>query len=253
MVEVRLAHVLHQPVAHQVDEVRRLARIDVHGPQVQRLSLGPYRFFLSDLSRLHHGVEHHVAAGNHPVRMAIGIEITWVLDHAGEHRALRQVQILHVFAEISLRRLAKAVDGEASLLPQRDLVGIDLKDLLLVEAILQLESDGNFDDLALQPLLRCQEEAARQLHGERGSALPPPAQPQIVAQRPQQAEVVDPAVIKETPVLDRSYGIDQIGWQFVKADQAALGAVLPFGEPGDQLLAPAHKRPAPGRRRRKSG
>ena len=63
----------------------------------------------------------------------------------------------------------------------------------------------------------------------------PPAQPQIIAQRPQQAKVVDSAVFKETAVLDRSYGIDQIGWQFVKADQAALGAVLPFGEPGDEL------------------
>ena len=98
-----------------------------------------------------------------------------MLNHAGKHRALRQVQLPHVFAEVGLRRLAKAVDGKASLLPQRNFVGIELKDLLLVEAVFQLESDGNLDDLALQPLLRCQEEAARELHGERGTTLPPPA------------------------------------------------------------------------------
>ncbi len=89
--------------------------------------------------------------------------------------------------------------------------------------------------LRLSSLLRRQEEAACQLHGEGRPSLRPAARPQIVAQRPQQAEVVDPAVIKKTPILDRSYGIDQIGWYFVKADQAALGAVLPFGEPGDEF------------------
>ena len=30
MVEIRIAHALHQPVAHQVDEIRRLTGIDVH-------------------------------------------------------------------------------------------------------------------------------------------------------------------------------------------------------------------------------
>ena len=99
-------------------------------------------------------------------------------------RTLRQVQLLHVFAEVGLRCLAKAVDGKASLLPQWDLVGIELKDLLLVEAVLQLEGDGNLDDLALQALLRRQEEAAGELHGQGRSTLPPPAQSQIVTQRP---------------------------------------------------------------------
>ncbi len=67
----------------------------------------------------------------------------------GEHRALRQVKLPHVFAEIRLRRLSKAIDGKASLLPQRNVVRIERKDLLLVESVLQLKRDGDFDDLAL--------------------------------------------------------------------------------------------------------
>src|ERR1700733_6370455 len=166
--------------------------------------------------------------------MAVGIAIAWTLDHPSQERALGKVQLPHVFAKVGLRGLPEAVDGEASLLSQRNLVGIDLEDLLLVEAILQLEGDGNLDDLALDSLLRGQEEAACQLHSKGRPSLSPAARPQIVAQRPQQPEVVDPAVIKKTSILDRSNGIDQIGWYFVKAHQAALGAILPFGEPGDQ-------------------
>ena len=120
MVEVRVAHVLHQPVAHQVNEVRRLARIDVDRRQVERLRLGLYRLFLGNLARLHHGVEHRIAALHGPFRMAVGIKKTRMLDHAREHGALGQVQLFHVFAEVGLRRLPKPVDGEAPLLPERN-------------------------------------------------------------------------------------------------------------------------------------
>ncbi len=37
MVEIGIAQPLHQPVAHQVDEVRRLTRVDIHRAQVERL------------------------------------------------------------------------------------------------------------------------------------------------------------------------------------------------------------------------
>ncbi len=57
---------------------------------------------------------------------------------------------------------------------------------------------------------------------------------QIVTQGPQETEVVDAAVIKKSPVFNRSYGIHQVRRQFVKGDQAPLGAVL-VGEPGDEL------------------
>src|ERR1700679_267343 len=122
--------------------------------------------------------------------MAVRIAIAWTLDHPGQERALGEVQLPHVFAKVGLRRLAEAVDGKAPLLSQRNLVRIDLEDLLLVEAILQLEGDGNLDDLPPESLVLRQKEAAWKLHREGRPALRPAAGPQIVAQRPQQAEVV---------------------------------------------------------------
>ena len=65
-IEIGIAHVLHQPVAYQVDEVRRLTGIDVHRGQLERLGLGLDRFFLGDLARFHHRVQHQVAALDQP-------------------------------------------------------------------------------------------------------------------------------------------------------------------------------------------
>src|ERR1700749_1985650 len=110
--------------------------------------------------------------------MAVGIAIAWTLDHPGQTRALGEVQLPHVFAKVSLCGLAEAVDGKAPLLSQRNLVGIDLEDLLLVKAILQLEGDGNLDDLAFESLLRRQKEAACKLNREGRPALRPAARPQ---------------------------------------------------------------------------
>src|SRR6202021_1588173 len=112
------------------------------------------------------------------------IQIAGMLDHSRKHRALRQVQLLQVFAEVGLRRLAETVNGKASLLPQGNFVGVELKNLLLVKAVLQLKSDGDLYDFPLQTLLGGEEEAARQLHGERGPTLPPLPHPQVVTRRP---------------------------------------------------------------------
>ena len=58
--------------------------------------------------------------------------------------------LLHVLAEVGLRGLAEAIDGEAAALAEIDLVGVHLEDLLLVEAVFELEGDDDLDDLALE-------------------------------------------------------------------------------------------------------
>ena len=73
MIKVRIPQVLHQPVAHQVDEIRRLTGIDVHRGQRKRLGLGFHRLLLGDLARFHHRIQNHVAPLNSPVGMAIGV------------------------------------------------------------------------------------------------------------------------------------------------------------------------------------
>ena len=59
----------------------------------------------------------------------------------GEHGALRQVELAHIFAKVVLRCLAEAVDGKAADLPERDLVRVHGEDLLLIEAMLQDDAD----------------------------------------------------------------------------------------------------------------
>ena len=100
------------------------------GAEVERLGLGLFGLLLGDLASFDHRVQHQIAALYGPLRMTIRIEIAGMLDHSRKQRALRQVQLPHVFAEVGLRRLAEAVDGKASLLPQRNFVGVDLEDLL---------------------------------------------------------------------------------------------------------------------------
>ena len=53
----------------------------------------------------------------------------WIMP--GQQRALRKVELAHILAEVGLRRLAESVDGKAAALPEIDLVGVHLEDLLL--------------------------------------------------------------------------------------------------------------------------
>ena len=100
----------------------------------------------------------------------VGVQRARLLDHPGQQRAFCEVELADVLAEVGLGGLAEAVDAERSLLAKRDLVGIHREDLLLGVAVLKLEGDGDLDELALEALLRRKEEAARELHGERGGA-----------------------------------------------------------------------------------
>ena len=80
-----------------------------------------------------------------------------------------------------------------------------------------------------------EEEAARQLHGERGAALLLAAGDQIVRKpQPIMRTVVDAAVLEEAAVLDGQHGVDQIRRNLVVGEQAALGAVGVVAEAGDE-------------------
>ena len=156
---------------HQVDEVGRFAGVDAAGSEMERFGLGVLGLVFGDGAGFDHGVEDEVAALDGALGMAEGIEPAGALDHAGKQGALGEIELAHILAEVGLDGLAEAVDGEAAALPEVDLVGIHLEDLLLGEAMLELKGDDDLDELALEAALRSEEEAARQLHGERRAAL----------------------------------------------------------------------------------
>ena len=104
---------------------------------MERLGLGALRLLLGDGAGFDHGVEDEVAALDGAVGMAVGREVVGPLDHAGEQRAFGEIELAKIFAEVGLRGFAESVDGEAAALPEVDLVGVHLEDLLLVEAVLR--------------------------------------------------------------------------------------------------------------------
>ena len=184
--------------------------------------------------------------------MAEWVQPVGALDHACQQRALGQIELPDIFAKVRLRRLAKAVNREAAALPEVDLVGVHLEDLLLGEAVLELEGDGDFDDLALDAALRRKKEAARQLHGQRRAAFGPAvAGREIVPQRSEDAVIVHATVLKEAAILDGDNRVDQVGRNLVVGEQAALDAVGACTQAGDQqrLKLVAARVAGPWRRR----
>ena len=107
------------------------------------------------------GVEHEVAALHGALGVTVGIAVAGALEHAGEEGAFGEVELLEVFAEEGLCGFAEAVDVVAAAVAEVDLVGVHLEDLLLVEARFELEGDHDFGELALEVLVRREEEAAR--------------------------------------------------------------------------------------------
>src|SRR5687768_6663639 len=121
---------------------------------------------------------------------------------------------------------------------QVNLIYIELEDLLFREAVLDLEGEQRFVELACKRLLRRQEEVARHLHGDGARALSPPARYEIGPSRAHHADIIDAGVLVEALVLggdhrvlellrsvgDRDYGPALLA---ELADQDALRGIDP--------------------------
>src|SRR5690606_19209662 len=103
------------------------------------------------------------------------------------------------FAEIGLRSGAEAI----STLAKIDLIYVELEDLILGEAVLDLEREQGFVKLAGERLLRGQEEVARDLHGDGARALAPASGNQVRIRGTQYSEVIDSGVFVEALVFGR--------------------------------------------------
>src|SRR5271157_1592114 len=99
--------------------------------------------------------------------MVKGIEIAGPLDDAGQESALGQIELAYVLAKVDLGCLAETVDGEAAALAHRDLVGVHLEDLLLVEAMFELEGNDDLGDFVSNRACVGDDEQLRQLHRQR--------------------------------------------------------------------------------------
>ena len=115
------------------------------------------------------------------------------------------------------------------------LVGVHLEDLLLAEAGFELQGDEGLDHLALVALFGREEEIFGELLGEGGASAVQAVGEDVLHGALDGAEVVDAAVLEEAAVFDGGDGLDEAWRDLFVGDEAALGAVLVFGERGDEL------------------
>ena len=76
------------------------------------------------------------------------------LDDAGDRRRFDQREVADVLAEEQPRRFRHAVDGERSALAERDVVQVELEDLVLRQPALERDRHQPLGELAPRRLLR---------------------------------------------------------------------------------------------------
>src|SRR5207249_246863 len=128
-----------------------------------------------------------------------------------------------------------SVDLIAAAVAEVHLVGVHLEDLLLVEAGFELERDEDLDHLPLEALLRREKEILRQLLRERRAAAGFVVREEVCDSAFGDTEVVDAAVVEEVTVFNGGDGLHQARRDLLIGNQAALGAILVFGERSDEL------------------
>jgi hypothetical protein len=106
-------------------------------------------------------------------------------------------------------------------------VQVELEDLVLAEAAIDLAGDADLEQLALQraraPGDALREQVARDLHGDRAEALLEGSRTQVGARSSGHPAPVDSGVIVETSILHREERLPHRGGQRRELDHARLG------------------------------
>src|SRR5581483_2533413 len=129
----------------------------------------------------------------------------------------------------------KAADLERPPLAQVYPVAVELKNLLLVELLLELGRDQHLGGLALDRLFRRQEETAGQLHGDGRATLLMALPREINPRGLGKAQEVDPAMLEKPAVFDGQNRVHQHLGHFVIAHHLALGTLVALKKRSDHL------------------
>ncbi len=157
---MRFGKAIEEVVLDHIDEIRRVVIILTAGHDAERRELGLLDLFRLDEAVLLHLVQHAIPGFGGALGTAIGGGITvGSADDAGKKGGLAQSDIANILIEIGQRAFRKAVNGEAAAVAQINLVGVELENLLLVEAMLEFHGDHGFSDLAAPGALGGKEEA----------------------------------------------------------------------------------------------
>jgi hypothetical protein len=119
------------------------------------------------------------------------------LRQSGEHRELGDAETLEWSSEIGLGGGREPVGA----LSEKDLVDVELEDLVLAQVVFDLECEQGLVELAAERLLLAEEEVACHLHGDRAGPLSRAAVEEVRERGARHADVVDAAVLVEAFVL----------------------------------------------------
>ena len=151
-------------------------------------------------------------------RLMCGANLRRRLEQAGQHRALRQRDVLGRLVEIELRR---GIDAERAA-AEIGAVEIQLQNLVLGEPRLQPDREERLLDLALDGALVRQEQVLGELLGDRGAALHHAAGARVRHQRAERAGRVDAEVLVEAAVFGGERRLDQVVGKLVERDRVVV-------------------------------
>src|ERR1700733_5619831 len=170
--ELQLGIFIEQVILHHVDEVRRFAAGDCGAHDFQRDALGVLDVSFGDVFVIEHLRQDAVACLIAAFWVAVGGGvIVGRADDACEVGVFGERELAEIFSEVGDAGFGESADAKAAAIAEVNLVGIELEDLLLVEALLQLHSDHQLGELAAPGALVAEEERARDLHRDGARAL----------------------------------------------------------------------------------
>ena len=181
------------------------------GPRL--VGLGP-----ADRAGLDHGLEHEVGPLLGAAEIAGRGELRGRAHEAGQHRRLRQGQLLGAMPEIAPRRRIRPVGAGAKI------GGVEVadEDLGLRQRALQAQRQKGLLDLAPERLLLGERGEPGILLGDGRAALAHAAAGRVAPHRAGHAAQVDAPVAVEAPVLDRHDGLGEPGRQRLLGQPLAL-------------------------------
>src|SRR5580704_5923299 len=222
--ELQLGIFIEQVILHHVDEVRRFAAGDCGAHDFQRDALGVLDVGFGDVFVIEHLRQDAVARLIAALWMAVGGRvIVGRADDACEVGVFGERKLAEIFSEVGDAGFGESADTETAAIAEVNLVGMELEDLLLVEALLQLHSDHQLGELAAPGALVAEDERARDLHRDGARAL-------IVVTRVAQvgprgaddANEVEAAVLEIAFVFGGNDRVDERRWDVVVANGTAF-------------------------------
>ena len=126
------------------------------GHHLQRRALGVARLLRGDVAVLDHLRQHAVARLDGALRPPVrdGVAIGRAND-ARQKRRFAEDDVVNVLVEVGQRAFGEAVNREAAAIAEINLVGVQLEDLLLGEAVLEFQRHHRLGQLCAARCARC--------------------------------------------------------------------------------------------------